>query len=90
MQVLSLFRYGLIAVSVVLLSMGIFARRGWMDWQRMVRQDEQLLLNVEKSRLEKQHWESRLNGLKSNRRAQERTVRQYLGFVKKDEIVIEF
>ena len=90
MQAMSLFRYGLIAVSVVLLSMGIFARRGWMDWQRMVRQDEQLLLNVEKSRLEKQHWESRLNGLKSNRRAQERTVRQYLGFVKKDEIVIEF
>jgi hypothetical protein len=45
----------------------------------MVRQDEQLLQRFEKTKLEKAHWETRLQGLKSNRRAQERTVRQYLG-----------
>lgn len=90
MRVVSLIRYSLVAATIALLAMGVFARRGWLDWQRMVRQNEQMLGKLEQTRLEKVHWESRLQGLKSNRRAQERTVRQYLGFVKKDEIVIEF
>ena len=86
----SLIRYSLVASTVALIAMGIFARRGWMDWQRMVRQDDQMLQRLDRTKLEKVHWETRLQGLKSNRRAQERAVRQYLGFVKKDEIVIEF
>jgi cell division protein FtsB len=90
MRLVSLLRYTLVASIVALLAVGVFSKRGWIDWQRMVRQDEQLQQRFEKTKLEKAHWETRLQGLKSNRRAQERTVRQYLGFVKKDEIVIEF
>jgi cell division protein FtsB len=90
MRLICFARYALVACIVALLAMGIFSRRGWLDWQRMVRNNDQMLAKLEQTKLEKAHWETRLGGLKSNRRAQERTVRQYLGFVKKDEIVIEF
>lgn len=90
MRFYSMLRFVIVVATITLLAMGVFARRGWVDWQRMVRQDEQLLQKLESTRVEKAHWETRLKGLKSNKRAQERVVRQILGFVKKDEVVIEF
>jgi cell division protein FtsB len=74
----------------LLVGMGIFARRGWMDWRRMVGQNESLRKKIELATTQKQSLEKAIEGFRSDVREQERVVRGVLGYVRSDETVIEF
>lgn len=80
----------MLAVMGGLLGMGIFAKRGWLDWRRMVRQNETLSAKVELARLRRDDLERQTDALRTDRVAQERVVRQYLGYIRQDETIIEF
>jgi cell division protein FtsB len=74
----------------LLIVMGIFARRGWMDWRRMVEQNETLRLKITTASLQKQSLEKGIEAFHSDPGEQERVVRQVLGYVRPGETVIEF
>jgi hypothetical protein len=80
----------LIGAIVSLLGMGIFAKRGLLDWQRMVKQNDLLGDKVELARLRKEDLERQIDILRTDRVAQERVVRQYLGYIRQDELIVEF
>ena len=78
------------AFMAVLVGMGIFAKRGWLDWRRMARQNEVMATKVEIARLRRDDLERQTDALRTDRVAQERVVRQYLGYIRQDETIIEF
>lgn len=83
-------RVPLLCVIATLMFMGIFARRGWFDWRRIVLQNEELSNKIQLSLLQKEDLERRTEALRTDRKAQERVVRQLFGYVRRDETVIEF
>jgi cell division protein FtsB len=83
-------RFPLLISVILLLWMGVFARRGWLDWQRMVHENHDLQTKMESVRLQKEGLVRQVDALQNNPKVQERVVRQILGFVKKDETIIEF
>ena len=80
----------LFSAMLVLVAMGIFAKRGWMDWQRMVRQNSELSAKIAGVQGQKADLEKQLIALRSDAAEQERVIRQTLGYVKPNETVIEF
>jgi hypothetical protein len=69
---------------------GIFSGRGVLDWSRMARQNGQLRTKIEAAQLEKEGLESRIRRLRTSQFEQRQVVRQTLGYINKNEIVIEF
>jgi len=78
------------AVLLSLLGMGVFSKRGWLDWRRMVRQNEELTREIAHSMQEWDLLERQIEKLKSDPGEQERTIRRVLGYVRDNEFVIEF
>lgn len=78
------------ALLVSLLGMGFFSKRGWLDWRRMVRQNEELTREIARSTQEWDLLERQLEKLKADPVEQERTIRRVLGYVRESEFVIEF
>lgn len=87
MKIVRLVLWGMI---VGLVAMGTFAKRGIMDWKRIARRNVELSAQIEKAREQKQSLERQVEALQSNSAEQERVVRQTLGYVRPQEIVVEF
>ena len=85
-----LFKLPLFCLMGLLIGMGIFAKRGWLDWRRMVRQNETMGAKVDLARLRRDDLERQTDALRTDRVAQERVVRQYLGYIRQDETIVEF
>jgi cell division protein FtsB len=78
------------ALLLSLLGMGFFSKRGWLDWRRMVRQNEELTREIARSTQEWDLLERQIEKIKSDPGEQERTIRRVLGYVRESEFVIEF
>ena len=85
-----LVRLPLILILIAIALMGVFSKRGWADWRRMARQNQELKLRIEGLRLEKADLEKRVAQLKSDPVEQERVIRETLGYMKPNETLIEF
>lgn len=85
-----LVRSPLFCVTVALIAMGIGAKRGWIDWRRMVDLSAGLEKRVESARKQKAKLERQIETFRVDRVEQERVIRRSLGYVRPDEIVIEF
>lgn len=83
-------RLFLISLIVALIGMGVFAKRGWIDWQRILQRNSELQAQIEKVSFDKQNLERQVEALQSNPAEQEHVIRQVLGYVKPQETVIEF
>ena len=83
-------RFFLIFLMLTLAAMGVFAKRGLLDWRRMVRENRLLQGKIEEARKQKQELERQVSALQTNTIEQEYFVRRILGYVKRDETVIEF
>ncbi len=83
-------RYPLLFCCISLVLMGIFAKRGFMDWRRMVHENQSLALKI--TALEKQKTKlMRENDLlEKNAEYQENVIRQTLGYIRTNETAIEF
>ena len=83
-------RAPLILSIIALGLMGVFAKRGLVDWLRMVKQNE--LMNVKIAQIQVQrgqiNWQ--VEQLQKNPEEQERVVRQFLGYIRPNETVIEY
>lgn len=79
--------YGAILVLIV---MGIFSRRGGLDWWRMQEKNASLEREMESLRTQKAELNTRIARFKESREEQRRVIRHRLGYVSKDELVIEF
>ena len=78
-------------LSIALLClMGTFSRRGFLDWRRMVYQNEKLNHKIVSVREQKIAIERQIDQFQKNPEEQERVVRQVLGYIKPNEKVIEF
>lgn len=83
-------RVPLLALAVFILGMGIFTKRGFLDFRRMVRENDQLqkkLLLVQDQRRE---LERQITLFEKDPTEQERVVRERLGYIKPNETIIEF
>lgn len=75
-------------ISIVL--MGIFAKRGWIDWRRIVKQNQEIHAKVGEAAIHHQQLLHRISAFEVDRERQEVLIRQTLGYVRPDETVIEF
>lgn len=77
-------------MAVLLLVMGTFAKRGWLDLRRMKNQNAEIESRLSDVRNQKMDLEQKLLALKRNPSDQEQVVRRVLGYVKSNEYLIEF
>lgn len=80
----------LIIVIVSLIGMGIYARRGWNDWRRMVLQNQELAVRIAAAHVQREAIERQIETFSTDRSEQERVIRQTLGYVRHNETIIEF
>lgn len=73
-----------------LVVMGIFSRRGLVDYRRMVERNSELTHRIEEVHQQRAAIVQQVETIRQSRDEQERWVRSVLGFVKKGETVIEF
>lgn len=73
-----------------LVFMGIFAKRGWLDWRRIVKQNQDVHAKVAEAARLHQRLIHRTSAFELDRERQEVLIRQTLGYVRPDETVIEF
>jgi cell division protein FtsB len=83
-------RLPLLAALFLLLGMGTFSRRGFLDWRRMVRQNEILDEKILALHAQKENLNEEVRALQNDPQEQERVVRTVLGYIKSNETVIEF
>ncbi len=70
--------------------MGIFSRRGWLDWQRMEQKNTELETRVGELSEQKDRLERRFRAFRTDHQFQERILRERLGYIRSDEKVIPF
>ena len=81
------FVWGLIATLVV---MGIFGKRGWLDLRRMERENSNLNAEILELEEENEQMVRDLHAFQSDPSVQEAMIRKVLGYIKRDEKIIEF
>ncbi|NBX75615.1 MAG: septum formation initiator family protein [Proteobacteria bacterium] len=74
----------------ILLVMGMFGKRGWLDLKRMNNENQRIQNELSKVQEQKDVLVSEIRALQQDRQAQEHTIRKVLGYIKPDETVIEF
>lgn len=77
----------LLAASLVLV--GTFSKRGWLDWMRIAEQNGALTRQLDMVRAKKSDLARRIAPLRHDRQAMQSAVRQHLGYLREDEIIIE-
>ena len=83
-------RTPLLVLLALLCIMGAFSKRGWVDWRRMVKKNQEMRERIDEVFTSKTDLEKKLVALKSDSAEQERVVRELLGYVRPAERVIEF
>jgi len=83
-------RYGMYGTLILLFAIGVFSKRGWLDWRRIVRQDGELQQRIDLLRRQRDLSERQIEAFQARPAVQERVIRQVLGYVRPDETVIEF
>jgi cell division protein FtsB len=80
-----------LVLAILLLSLvGICSRRGWLDLRRMRLQNAQLQQKLYEGLAQKQALEKELESFRADSIEQERIVRQTLGYVRRNEIIVQF
>lgn len=78
-------------LSIALLClMGTFSKRGFLDWRRMVHQNDKLEQKIVSVYDQKLALEKQIDQFQKSSEEQERVVRQVLGYIKPNEKIIEF
>lgn len=85
-----LVRYPIFFAILSLCLMGTLSKRGLLDYRRMVDKNREISQRIEELGRQKAALVNQLDSLKVSREEQERWIRSVLGYVKKDETVIEF
>lgn len=75
---------------VGMVTMGVFAKRGWIDWRRVAQQNEENRVKLAEAVLKRDRMESQITALLTHPEQQEILVRQTLGYVNAGEIIVEF
>lgn len=83
-------RYPLVFAIGSLVFMGIFAKRGLLDYRRMVEKNQELQGRIGETDRQAKSLALQMEGLKSSSDEQERLIRSVLGFVHKNDVIIEF
>jgi len=89
-MIIRLSRFILLGLIGVLLCTAIFSKRGLLDWKRIASQNSELKEKIAFLRKQKESLEKKIETLQTDPVEQERVVRQTLGYVKKNEAIIEF
>lgn len=85
-----LVRYPIFFAILSLCLMGTLSKRGLLDYRRMVEKNSEMNERIGELGRQKATLINQLDSLKVSREEQERWIRSVLGYVKKDETVIEF
>lgn len=83
-------RLPIITLILLLSIMGVFAKRGLIDLKRVTQQNALLHQQIEESLSQKQKLERRLEAFRRDPKEQERVIRQTLGYIRKNETIIQF
>jgi cell division protein FtsB len=84
------YRLPFLSIIAALLLSSVYCRRGYLDWKRMLKKNEEIVQKIELAKLEKQAIERKTQLLLTDKEEQERTIRNVLGYTRPDEIVIQF
>ncbi|MFM8269529.1 MAG: FtsB family cell division protein [Pseudomonadota bacterium] len=75
---------------LILLVMGTFGKRGWLDLKRMQNENRRIQEELLKVEEQKGALTSEIKALQQDPQAQEHTIRKVLGYIRPDETIIEF
>lgn len=84
------FRLPVLVLLLCLLTMGIFSRRGWLDWRRMVHKNRELSAEIQKVASARNLMEKQIEAFEQSRGEQERVIRSRLGYIRSNETIVEF
>ena len=87
---MGLLRLLLFAILISLLYLGIFAKRGLLDFRKMVAKNKEFSTKTELLLQQKRVLANQILTFGKDSREQERVVRERLGYIRPNEIVIEF
>lgn len=77
-------------LSILLVVMGIFGKRGVFDLHRMKSENTRLENELKAARTNHEELAMQIQALQKDPKAQEFMVRKVLGYIKSDETIIEF
>lgn len=83
-------RYPVLLAIASLLVMGVFAKRGFLDYQRMAAKNREMKTRIDELWRNKEGLALQIASMRDSTDEQERWIRSVLGFVRKGETVIEF
>lgn len=89
-RILRLLRASAWGLSIILVVMGIFGKRGVFDLQRMKSENTRLENELKAARTNHEELAFQIQALQKDPKAQEFMVRKVLGYIKPDETIIEF
>lgn len=78
------------ALFMAMLFMGVFAKRGWLDWQRMHEQNHKMDVSIAEAQFQLDELLQQIERLKNLPLEQEKAIRKVLGYVRKNDMVVEF
>lgn len=73
-----------------LVYLGIFEKRGWLDYRRMTQKNQGLLDKLKTTAQQKKSLEKQILAMQTDPKEQERVVRERLGYIRPNETIIEF
>lgn len=82
--------FALVVVFLGLVGVGFFSKRGYRDWRAIGRKNDELRGRIADLERQKTDLERRNHLMMNSTEHQDRVVRRVLGYVRPDELVVEF
>lgn len=75
---------------LMLILLGIFSKRGWLDYRRIHTQLKEIDLKIASAQSQRDQLIDQIRKVQTSPHEQERLVRSVLGYIRPDEFVVEF
>lgn len=73
-----------------LMYLGVFEKRGWLDYRRLKQKNQELSDKLKTTAQQKKSLEKQIFAQNTDPKEQERVVRERLGYIRPNETIIEF
>lgn len=83
-------RFPLLTILLILIGAGLFSKRGYRDFRAIVEKNGELRTRIQELENQKRDLERRNYLIQNSSEDQERVVRRVLGYVRPQELVVEF
>lgn len=83
-------RFPLVLILTGFFVVGVFSKRGLRDWRMIVKKNDELRVRIQEIESQKRELERKNYLIQNSTEEADRVVRRVLGYVRPNEMVIEF